>query len=109
MASRSPGPTCRSVVRGISSGPSSMAGIPILRFADLSRDEELLREAQIRARRRVGQDPELASSGEQEGHGLCSGPGTRRSSGCSGWVDPGLTLRTGLTLWPQATKVRHSD
>ncbi len=32
---------------------------PILRFADLSRDEELLRLAQVKARRRVEQDPEL--------------------------------------------------
>jgi ATP-dependent DNA helicase RecG len=32
---------------------------PILRFADLSRDEELLALAQTRARRRVGEDPEL--------------------------------------------------
>jgi ATP-dependent DNA helicase RecG len=33
---------------------------PILRFADLTRDEELLRTAQERARERVGADPELA-------------------------------------------------
>lgn len=33
---------------------------PILRFADLSRDESLLREAQLRARARVGEDPGLA-------------------------------------------------
>jgi len=33
---------------------------PILRFADLSKDEELLREAQARARARVAEDPELA-------------------------------------------------
>jgi ATP-dependent DNA helicase RecG len=32
---------------------------PILRFADLSRDEPLLREAQARARLRVGEDPGL--------------------------------------------------
>jgi ATP-dependent DNA helicase RecG len=32
---------------------------PILRFADLSRDEELLALAQTRARRRVGDDPRL--------------------------------------------------
>ena len=34
---------------------------PILRFADLSRDEALLREAQIMARERVGKDPALAA------------------------------------------------
>ena len=33
---------------------------PILRFADLSRDEALLMEAQLRARERVGGDPGLA-------------------------------------------------
>jgi ATP-dependent DNA helicase RecG len=33
---------------------------PFLRFADLSRDEGLLREAQLRARTRVGQDPDLS-------------------------------------------------
>jgi len=33
---------------------------PILRFADLSKDESLLREAQLRARARVGEDPGLA-------------------------------------------------
>jgi ATP-dependent DNA helicase RecG len=32
---------------------------PILSFADLSRDEEILREAQIRARDTIGRDPEL--------------------------------------------------
>ncbi len=34
---------------------------PILSFADLSRDEELLRRAQARARALVAQDPELAA------------------------------------------------
>ena len=33
---------------------------PILRFADLSKDESLLREAQLRARARVDEDPGLA-------------------------------------------------
>ena len=36
---------------------------PILSFADLSRDEELLREAQVRARSLVDQDPELNTPG----------------------------------------------
>jgi len=39
---------------------------PILRFADLSRDEALLREAQIRARERVAGDPALSDPGNQQ-------------------------------------------
>jgi ATP-dependent DNA helicase RecG len=38
---------------------------PILRFADLSRDEALLREAQVRARSRVGEDPSLSDPANQ--------------------------------------------
>ena len=38
---------------------------PILRFADLSRDEGLLREAQVRARGRVGEDPSLSGPENQ--------------------------------------------
>jgi ATP-dependent DNA helicase RecG len=38
---------------------------PILSFADLSRDEELLREAQTRARALIAQDPELATRKNQ--------------------------------------------
>ena len=34
---------------------------PILSFADLARDEGILREAQFRARERVAQDPDLSS------------------------------------------------
>ena len=39
---------------------------PILRFADLSRDDELLKLAQVKARRRVGQDPELGAPENQK-------------------------------------------
>ena len=39
---------------------------PILSFADLTRDEDLLREAQIRARERVSADPELSDPGNQK-------------------------------------------
>jgi ATP-dependent DNA helicase RecG len=42
-------------------GPQQHGRDPILRFADLSRDEPLLREAQLRARERVGRDPALAT------------------------------------------------
>ena len=38
---------------------------PILRFADLSRDEARLREAQVRARSRVGEDPSLSDPANQ--------------------------------------------
>jgi ATP-dependent DNA helicase RecG len=38
---------------------------PILRFADLARDEALLREAQVRARSRVGEDPSLSDPENQ--------------------------------------------
>jgi len=38
---------------------------PILRFADLSRDEALLREAQLMARERVGKDPALTAPENQ--------------------------------------------
>ncbi len=41
-------------------GPQQHGRDPILRFADLSRDEALLREAQVRARARVGEDPGLS-------------------------------------------------
>ncbi|MFC1662435.1 ATP-dependent DNA helicase RecG, partial [Gemmatimonadota bacterium] len=43
---------------------------PILRFADLSRDEGLLREAQRRAREKVGQDPDLSSPANRKVHEL---------------------------------------
>ncbi|MGW8265791.1 MAG: ATP-dependent DNA helicase RecG [Longimicrobiales bacterium] len=39
---------------------------PILRFADLSRDEGLLREAQLRARDLVAGDPALSSAGNRQ-------------------------------------------
>jgi ATP-dependent DNA helicase RecG len=42
-------------------GPQQHGRDPILRFADLSRDEDLLREAQARARDRVARDPALAA------------------------------------------------
>jgi ATP-dependent DNA helicase RecG len=38
---------------------------PILSFADLSRDEDLLREAQARARRLIAEDPELSAGGNR--------------------------------------------
>ncbi len=44
-------------------GPQQHGRDPILSFADLSRDEKLLREAQTRARTVVAQDPELTTSG----------------------------------------------
>ncbi len=40
-------------------GPQQHGRDPILRFADLSRDEDLLRQAQARARDRVARDPAL--------------------------------------------------
>ena len=43
---------------------------PILSFADLSRDEGILREAQFRARERVALDPELATPGNEKIRGL---------------------------------------
>jgi ATP-dependent DNA helicase RecG len=43
---------------------------PILSFADLSRDEELLREAQARARTVIAQDPELATRENEKVRGL---------------------------------------
>ena len=39
---------------------------PILSFADLTRDEDLLREAQLRARERVSEDPDLSGPGNQK-------------------------------------------
>jgi ATP-dependent DNA helicase RecG len=39
---------------------------PILSFADLSRDEDLLREAQFRARETVSKDPELSEPGNRK-------------------------------------------
>ena len=42
-------------------GPQQHGRDPILRFADLSRDEDLLRQAQTRARDRVARDPALES------------------------------------------------
>jgi ATP-dependent DNA helicase RecG len=42
-------------------GPQQHGRDPILRFADLSRDEDLLRGAQVRARERVAWDPPLAA------------------------------------------------
>ncbi len=44
-------------------GPQQHGRDAILSFADLSRDEKLLREAQTRARTVVAQDPELTTSG----------------------------------------------
>jgi ATP-dependent DNA helicase RecG len=43
---------------------------PILRFADLARDEGLLRTAQERARALVAADPELAAPERQRVRGL---------------------------------------
>jgi ATP-dependent DNA helicase RecG len=43
-------------------GPQQHGRDPILRFADLSLDEDLLRGAQVRARERVTRDPALAGS-----------------------------------------------
>jgi len=43
---------------------------PILSFADLSRDEELLREAQRRARAVIAQDPELTTRKNEKVRGL---------------------------------------
>jgi ATP-dependent DNA helicase RecG len=43
-------------------GPQQHGRDPILRFADLLRDEDLLRKAQARARERVARDPALADS-----------------------------------------------
>jgi ATP-dependent DNA helicase RecG len=42
-------------------GPQQHGRDPILRFADLSRDEDLLRGAQVRARERVARDPPLVA------------------------------------------------
>ena len=44
-------------------GPQQHGRDPVLSFADLSRDEEILREAQTRARALVAQDPELTTPG----------------------------------------------
>ena len=51
-------------------GPQQHGRDPILSFADLSRDEGLLREAQARARTVVAQDPELITPGNAQIRGL---------------------------------------
>jgi len=51
-------------------GPQQHGRDPILSFADLSRDEGLLREAQARARNVVSQDPELTTRENAQIRGL---------------------------------------
>jgi ATP-dependent DNA helicase RecG len=46
---------------------------PILRFADLARDEDLLREAQLRARDKVSRDPELTAPDNRKIRALLQG------------------------------------
>jgi ATP-dependent DNA helicase RecG len=47
-------------------GPQQHGRDPILQFADLSKDQELLKLAQTKARRRVGLDPELKAPQNQK-------------------------------------------